>query len=98
MKALSSALNIFLKKVRNSSSALLLVLKSLSTLRRCSNRTLKLPLSSKSTKRILLDGGDKDLYDDFLDDAITESILAIYSSGADGNASQDNGAEGGQNE
>ena len=32
---------------------------------------------------LLLDGGDKDLYDDFLDAAITQSILAVYSSGAD---------------
>ena len=33
--------------------------------------------------KLLIDGADKELYDDFLDDAITQTILAVYSSDAD---------------
>ena len=47
--------------------------------------------------KLLIDGADKELYDDFLDDAITQSILSLYTSDTEENASQDNSAEGGQN-
>ena len=40
---------------------------------------------------LLLDGGDKDLYDDFLDDAVTQAILSLYTSDADKTDSTDGG-------
>ena len=48
----------------------------------------------KIVASLLLDGGDKELYDDFLDDAITQSILAVYTSDADKTDPTDDGTGG----
>lgn len=48
----------------------------------------------KIVASLLLDGGDKELYDDFLDDAITQSILAVYMSDADKTDPTDDGTGG----
>lgn len=43
----------------------------------------------KIVAKLFLDGGDKNRYDDFLDAAITQSVLAIYASEAEKNNPQD---------
>ena len=43
----------------------------------------------KIVAKLILDGGDKNRYDDFLDAAITQSVLAIYASEAEKNNPQD---------